>query len=115
MRSTGSDERAGAQVKALGVEMHAGDDLDGDDRRDYPIDHETEGRPPACVGNKLTAVLPEVLETVASETNDEQPRCACDRRGGDDDEHAGNTRFDGENGSASVGDRETYVDRGDQR
>ena len=65
------DERASAQVKALVVEMHAGDDLDGDDRRDYPIDHETEGRPPACVGNKLTAVLPEVLETVASQTADE--------------------------------------------
>jgi hypothetical protein len=65
------DERAGAQVKALVVEMHAGDDLDVDDRRDCPIDDETEGRPPACVGNKLTAVLPEVLETVASETADE--------------------------------------------
>jgi hypothetical protein len=37
------DVRAGAQVKALVVEMHAGDDLDGDDRRDCPIDDETEG------------------------------------------------------------------------
>ena len=51
------------------VEMHSGDDLDGDDHCDRPINHETEGRPPACVGNKLTPVLPEVLETVASETD----------------------------------------------
>jgi hypothetical protein len=46
MRSTESDERVGAQVRALVVEMHAGDDLDGDDRRDRPINHKTEGRPP---------------------------------------------------------------------
>ena len=95
------------------VEMHSGDDLGGDDQCDRPINYETEGRPPACVGNKLTPVLPEVLETVASETDDKEPRCACDRRGADDDEHAGNTGFDGENGWASVGDRETDVNRGD--
>ena len=71
MRSTESDERTGAQVRALVVEMHAGDDLDGDDRRDRPINHKTKGRPPACAGNKLPAVLPEVLNTVASETDDE--------------------------------------------
>src|SRR6266508_6730218 len=93
--------------------MHTGGYLDGDDRCNRPINHETEGRPPARVGNKLTPVLPEVLETVTSETDHEEPRCACDRRGGDDDEHAGNTGFDSENGSASVGDRETDIDRGD--
>src|SRR5438105_1401429 len=94
--------------------MNTGDDLDADDRRDRPIHHKTEWRPPASVGNKLTAVLPEVFETVASETDDDQPRCARDRRGGDDDEDGGDAAFDGENGSASVGDRETDVDRGDQ-
>jgi hypothetical protein len=71
MRSTESDEPARVQVRALVVEMHAGDDLDGDDRRDRPVNHKTEGRPPACVGNELTSVLPEVLETVAGETGDE--------------------------------------------
>jgi hypothetical protein len=65
------------------------------------------------VVSKPTPVLPAVLETVASDTGDEQPRCACDCRGGDDDEHAGKTAFDGENGSAAIGDRETDVDRGD--
>jgi hypothetical protein len=50
---------------------------------------------------------------LASEAGDEQPRCACDRRGGDDDEHAGNTAFDGEHRPATVGDYETDGDRGD--
>src|SRR5438132_3852803 len=82
-------------LKPLVVEMNAGDDLDGDDRRDRPINRKTERRPPACVRNELTAVLPEVLETVAGETDDEQPRGARHRRGGDDDEHAGDTALDG--------------------
>ena len=41
--AVGSDERAGAQVKARVVETHAGNDLDGDDRRDGPINHKTSG------------------------------------------------------------------------
>lgn len=100
-------------TRSLVVQTHAGDNLDGDDRRDRPINDKTEGRPPACVGNKLTPVLPEILKAVPSETGDKQPRCACDRRGGDDDENAGNTAFDSENGPASIGTRETDVDRGD--
>jgi hypothetical protein len=39
--------------------------------------------------------------------------CASDRRGGDGEEHAGKTALDGEKGSASIGDRETDVDRSD--
>ena len=61
----------GLHVKPLVVEMNAGDDLDGDDRRDRPIDHETERGPPACIGDELSAVLPEVFEAVAGETGDE--------------------------------------------
>ena len=45
--------------------------------------------------------------------DDKQPRCAGDRRGGDDDEHAGDAGFDRKNGAPSVGDCETDVDRGD--
>jgi hypothetical protein len=74
----------GFRIEPLVVEVNAGDDLDGDDRGDRPIDDETERWPPACVGDELTAVLPEVFEAVASETGDEQPRRACDRSGGDD-------------------------------
>jgi len=86
------------------VKVNAGADLDGDDCRDRPVDHKTERRPPPCVGNKLTAVLPEVLEPVAGKADDKQPRCSGDRCGGDDDEHAGDAAFDGENGAASDGD-----------
>jgi hypothetical protein len=34
------------------VKVNAGDDLDGDDRRDQTVDHEAERRPPpASVGD----------------------------------------------------------------
>jgi hypothetical protein len=55
------------EVEALVVEVNAGEDLDGDDRRDRPVDDETERWPPACVGDELSAVLPEVFEAVAGE------------------------------------------------
>jgi hypothetical protein len=45
--------------------MNARDDLDGDDCRDHEVDDETKRRPPPRVGNKMSAVLPEVLEPVA--------------------------------------------------
>jgi hypothetical protein len=65
------------------VKVDASDDLDGDDCRDHPVDHKTERRPPPCVGDELTAVLPEVLEPVAGKADDKEPRCAGDRGGGD--------------------------------
>ena len=58
----------------------------------------------------MTPVLPEVLETVPGESNDEQPRCARDRRGGDDDERGGNTAFHGDDDPTSVSDGEADVD-----
>src|SRR5437588_1214695 len=76
-------------LKPLVVEMNAGDELDGDDRRDRPINRKTERRPPpARVGNELTAVLPEAVEAVDGENDDEQPRGVSDRRGVDVYEHA---------------------------
>src|SRR6266545_1528827 len=77
--------------------MNARDDLDGDDRRDHQVDHETERRPPPCVADKLSPVLPEVLESVAGKADDKQPGCAGDRCGGDYHEHAGDADLDGEN------------------
>jgi len=53
--------------------MNARDDLDGDDRRDHQVDHETERRPPPCVADKLSPVLPEVLESVAGKADDISP------------------------------------------
>src|SRR3954447_1393839 len=84
-----------AWARRLVVEVNTSDNLYSNDRRSREVDHKTKGRPPASVGDKLTAVLPEVLDTVPSKADDQQPRCACDRRGGNDDEDAGNAAFDG--------------------
>jgi hypothetical protein len=63
------------------VEVSAGDDLDGDDGSGDPVDDEAERRPPPGVRDELTAVLPEVLEPVPYEADDEQPWRPRDRRG----------------------------------
>ena len=39
---------AGSFARSLVVKVNAGQDLDGDDCRDGPVDHETERRPPPC-------------------------------------------------------------------
>jgi hypothetical protein len=70
MPARNSGSTSDYDVKSLVVEVNAGDDLDGNDRRDRPIDHETEWWPPACVGDKLSAVLPEVFEAVAGKADD---------------------------------------------
>ena len=82
--------------------MNAGDDLDGDDRRDHEVDHEAERRPPPCVGHELGAVLPEVLQAVTGEADDKQPGRAGDCGGGDDDESAGNAGFDSDDLRAPI-------------
>jgi hypothetical protein len=55
------------------VEVHAGHNFDSDDRRRHPVDDEAERRPPTRVGDELTAVLPQVLQPMAGEADDEQP------------------------------------------
>ena len=63
------DQRVGFVVDRL-PKVHASDDLDGDDRGDYPIDDHAEGRPPPRVRNEVGSVLPEVFEAVTDETDD---------------------------------------------
>jgi hypothetical protein len=58
----------------LTVEVNARHDLDRNDRGGDPVDNEAERTPPSGVRNKLTSVLPEILEPVARETEDEQLR-----------------------------------------
>ena len=70
MPARNSGSTSDYDVKSLLVEVNAGDDLDGNDRRDRAIDHETEWWPPACVGDELSAVLPEVFEAVAGKADD---------------------------------------------
>jgi hypothetical protein len=53
-------------LNPLVVEVNAGDDLDGG-----PIDHQAERRPPARIRDELPAVLPQILQAMASETENE--------------------------------------------
>src|SRR6185369_5113093 len=95
----------------LVVKVNAGDDLDGDYRRDYEVDHEAERRPPLRIGHEVSAVLPEILQAMTGEADDKQPRCAGDRCGGDEDESAGHAGFDSDDLPAPIAaDCETDVD-----
>jgi hypothetical protein len=96
------------------MEMDAGDNLDGDNRSDCPVDDEAERRPPPRVGDEMTPVLPEVLQPVASETDDEQPWGTRDRNRGYDDEHTDDAALHCDYTPAPVSDREADVHRSDQ-
>jgi hypothetical protein len=109
------DARARDSVaRRLLAEVDAGGYLDGDRGRGYPVDYEAERRPPPGVGHELAAVLPKVLEPVTGEAEDEQPWRSRDGSRGEDDECRSDTDLDGDYGAAPVGDREAYVDRGDE-
>src|SRR5215211_6601290 len=72
------------------------------------------GGPPPGVRNELTSVLPKILEPVAREAEDDQPRESRDGRGGDDHEDRCDIQLEGDNDPASIGDGEADVDRRDQ-
>ena len=59
-------------------------------------------------------MLPEVLESVAREADDEQPWRFRDGRGSDEDEDRSDVRLEGDHDPASIGNREADVDRRDQ-
>jgi hypothetical protein len=88
------------------VEVNTRDDLDGDDRGGDPVDYEAERGPPPGVRNKLTSVLPKILEPVAGKAEDEQPWRFRDGRGSDYDEDHCDIRLEGDNDPASIGNRE---------
>lgn len=96
------------------VKVDAGGNQDDKDRSGYPVDDEAERRPSTRVCDELTAVLPQVLQPMACEAHDEQPRRPGNGRGGDNDEDRRDTGLDDEHASAPVGDREADVDRRDQ-
>ena len=56
------------------AEVQACGDLADDDRGDDPVDDHAERRPPTRVGDEMASVLPEILESVADQTDHEQPR-----------------------------------------
>jgi hypothetical protein len=53
----------------LVVEVDADGDQHDEDGGGDPVDDQAERRPPSSVGNKLAAVLPEVLEPMAGEAS----------------------------------------------
>jgi hypothetical protein len=61
----------------------------------------------------MGAVLPEVLEAVADEAGDQQPRSAGDCGGTYENEGERHAALDGDDLHASVGHRESDIDRGD--
>lgn len=63
--------RSARRPVVLTVEVNARDDLDGDDRGGDEVDREAEGGPPPSVRNKLTSVLPEILEPMPDKADDE--------------------------------------------
>jgi hypothetical protein len=65
-RTASDDRRVGLVVDPL-PKVHAGDDLDGDDRGEYPVDDHAEGWPPPRVENEVGAVLTEAFEAVTDE------------------------------------------------
>jgi hypothetical protein len=80
----------------LTAEVNTGGDLDGDDRRCDPVDYEAERGPPPSVRNKLSSVLPKILEPVAGKAEHEQPCRSRDRSGGDYDEDRCDVGLDGD-------------------
>src|SRR6266540_1833186 len=89
----------------LTMEVNTRDDLDGDDRGGDPVTYEAERGPPPGVRNKLTSVLPKILEPVAGKAEDEQPWRSRDGRGRDDDEDRCHIGLEGDHDPASIGDR----------
>src|SRR6266576_5547564 len=86
----------------LVMKSGSGNDLDGENDGDEPVDGGAERRPPPCPGDVVAALLPEVLETVACVAQDQQPGRSGDARGGEQDECASNGALDGDHLGSSV-------------
>ncbi len=77
------------------MEGDSSDDRHGDDRGGDEVDGHAERGPPPCVGNEVAAVLPQVLQPVADEADDDQPRRPGDACRGEHHECACDGGFDG--------------------
>jgi hypothetical protein len=53
----------------LSIEINSNKQEDGDDIRGNPIHHEAKRRPPPRIGDESGAVLPQVLDAMAYETD----------------------------------------------
>jgi hypothetical protein len=109
------DQRDRARNRADWVmKSGSGNDLDGENHGDEPVDGGAERRPPPCPGDVVAALLPEVLETVACVAQDQEPGRSGDGRCGEQDEGAGDAALHGDYPGSSVCHCEPDVDRCDQ-
>ena len=70
------------------MEGNSVDDRQGDDRGGDPIDGHAERGPPSRGGHEVTSMLPQVLQPVADEADDDQPHRPVDACRGEDNECA---------------------------
>src|SRR6267154_3645733 len=98
----------------LVMKAGSGNDLDGENDGDEPVDGGAERRPPPCAGDVVAALLPEVLEAMACVAQDQEPGRSGDGRRGQQDEGAGDAALDGDYLGSSVRHCEPDVDRCDQ-
>ena len=96
------------------AEMYARSDLHDDDRRDDKVHRHAKRGPPAGVGDEVSAVLPEILQPMADESDYEEPGRSGDCRGCHDNEGEGDAAFDTDDLPSAIGNRETDVYRGDR-
>src|SRR5689334_828737 len=96
------------------MEGESAEDRHGDERRSDKVDGHAERGPPPGVGYEVAAVLPQVLQTVADEADDYEPRRPGDACCGEHHECACDGGLDCDDGRATVGDREADVHRCDQ-
>ena len=95
------------------VELNAGEEGGSDDRRHCPIDNKAKRRPPASVSDELVAVLPQILEPVAGEPCDEQPRGDSHANCSDHHERSGDRTLGYEDVWTAIGNGEADVHRSD--
>src|SRR4051812_38476225 len=101
-------------VAWLVMKSGSGNDLDGENHGDEPVDGGAEGRPPPRADDVVAAFLPETLETVACVAQDQEPGRSGDARRGQQDERASDGALDGDYLGSSVCHGEPDVDRCDQ-
>jgi len=101
-------------VAWLVMKSGSGNDLDGENHGDEPVDGGAERRPPPCADDVVAALLPEVLEAVACVAQDQKPGRSGDARRGQHDERASDGALDGDHLGSSVCHREPDVDPCDQ-
>src|SRR5437867_2772006 len=102
------------RCRCLAIEGNSHQYCGGEDSGGDPVDRGAERWPPARVPDELSAVLPQVLQAVASQPQHNQPRRSADTHRGNDHEEPGHAALDGDDLPASIGHAEPDVHRRDE-